>query len=68
MVYACMSDRVFVTKKKLPTTGELSAEARDIRQFCRTHDFFIEEDPETGELRLKAVEKECGGVNDPEAV
>ena len=63
MVYACRTDQVFVTKKKLPTSGVLPPKASAIRKFCRTHDFFIEENHETGELCLKAAEK-VGGTGD----
>lgn len=64
MVYACMTDRVFVTKKELPKTGVLPSEAREIREFCRTHDFSIYTDFVTGELSLVAKEKSSGGVNE----
>ena len=64
MVYACMSDRVFVTKKELPTTGVLPPEARAIWEFCETHDFAIDRDPVTGEMSLIAVEKVDGRKNE----
>lgn len=53
MNYACISKRPFTTKKALAVSKSLSAEAKNRREYIRSHNFAVNVNPSTKEPEVK---------------
>lgn len=59
MDYAVPTNKPFILSKKPPIKSTKSQESQSIRQFFKTHDISVTNDPVTGEVVIKTVRKTC---------
>mgnify|MGYP001133733374 CR=1 FL=1 len=57
MNYACISRRPFITKKKIKMKTSLSNDAKARKEFIKSHNFIVDIDPLTKEIKMIVSEK-----------
>lgn len=57
MNYACITDKPFVSKKRLEIKKQMSKGARSRKNFIQAHDFSVVTNPLTNEKVVKVTRK-----------